>query len=137
MSISCTISLLTAPAGTLPGQRTMNGTRSEPSSRREVGAAPRARPSRSRAANISGPLSQVKMKMVLSLDARVPRRRRADLADVGVHLRQRVGKVAVAGLALEVGVRQRRVVRLRERDIGEERLAGLPFWRFMKSIVGA
>ena len=48
-----------------------------------------------------------------------------DLADVGVHLRQRVGEVAVAGLAREVGVRQRREVHQREGDVGVERLAGL------------
>ena len=41
-STSCTSSLLTLPAGTLPGQRTMHGVRLEPSS--EVNRPPRQGP---------------------------------------------------------------------------------------------
>ena len=42
MSTSCTSSLLTLPAGTLPGQRMMHGVRFEPSS--EVNSEPRHGP---------------------------------------------------------------------------------------------
>ena len=41
-STSCTISLLTLPAGTFPGQRTRHGVRLEPSS--EVNSPPRQGP---------------------------------------------------------------------------------------------
>ena len=48
-----------------------------------------------------------------------------DLADVVIHLGQRVGPVAVAGAAGEVWMRQRRIMHERERHVGEERPLGL------------
>src|SRR4029077_8955255 len=44
------------------------------------------------------------------------------LADIVIHLSQHVGPVAIAGLAGECRVRQRRQMRLRDGGVGEERL---------------
>ena len=48
-----------------------------------------------------------------------------DLADAKIHFGQDIGKIAEAGPALEVWMRQHREVRLGHADIGVERLPGL------------
>ena len=65
MSVTCTISLLTRPGATCPGQRIRHGVRSEPSM--PVKYEPSQKPEVPRQGNVSsGPLSPAKTTMVLS-----------------------------------------------------------------------
>ena len=115
-----TISLLTRPAGTLPGQRMMNGARSEPSI--AVKYVPRHGPlSPSQGLVASGPLSLVKIDQRVVFDAGFLDGVE-DLAGAVVHLGQAIGPIAVAGLAGELRIGQRRHVNQRERNVGIERL---------------
>ncbi len=116
-----TISLLTRPAGTLPGQRMMNGARSEPSI--AVKYVPRHGPlsalpgiGRLRAV-VAGENDQRVVFDAGFLDGV------EDLAGAVVHLGEAIGPIAVAGFAGELRIGQRRHVNQRERNVGIERLA--------------
>src|SRR5262245_33848797 len=116
-----TISSLSRAAGILPGQRIMNGARMPPS--HAVKYWPRHGPAQpSHGLTNSGPLSLVKIPIVSS---RIPRRSTPSIVARRRRLGQHVRPVAVPRLAHECGIGQRRQMRLRESDIGEEGLARL------------
>jgi hypothetical protein len=105
-----TTSSVTTPAGTRSGQRTMNGTRSEPSIVRMVRADPWARGAAPRptefrtvitAEEDNGVFAQVQCVDLVE-----------DLPDAVIHFGHRIGEFAPAGITNEVPVGNRRVVEL-------------------------
>ena len=101
----------------------MKGTRKRTFEAGEVGAAPRATRADVGQEHLRPVVRSEDEDGVVALAQLVDGIQQA--ADVGIGLRQHVGEVAVAGLALEFGTGQRRIVRLGQRQIEEEGLAGL------------
>src|SRR4029450_4480225 len=122
-STPCTISSLTRPAGILPGQRIMNGTRMPPS--HAVKYCPRhgpAQPSQGR--TNSGPLSLAKITIVLS---RIPSRftasrRPPPLCSISASMSAQSPFPVFPG---KCRIGQCRQVWLCQRHIGKERLCRL------------
>src|SRR5713226_1428571 len=118
-SISCTISLLTALAGTFPGHRIMKDTRKEASPGREVRAAPRPTETIVSCRKLGPVIGREDEDRVVADSKFV--HRIEQLTDMRVDLGENVGEIAVVGFVLKVWGGDRWHVWLRIGNVGEER----------------